>query len=68
MAGEHATNRKAMASITLLVMWEIWNERNDRVFHNKSSPLHVMLDRIKREERLWVIAGAKRLGDIMPRE
>jgi hypothetical protein len=68
MAGEHATNRKAMASITLLVTWEIWNERNDRVFHNKSAPLHVMLDRIKREARLWVIAGAKRLGDIMPRE
>jgi hypothetical protein len=58
----------SMASITLLVTWEVWNERNARVFHNKSAPLHVMLDRVKREARLWVIAGAKRMGQIMPRE
>ena len=61
-------NRKAMASLTLLVCWEVWNERNARVFNNKQSPSFVVLDRIKREARLWVAAGAKRLGDMLPCE
>jgi hypothetical protein len=28
----------------------------------------VILDKIKKEARLWVLAGAKRLGDLMPGE
>ena len=61
-------NRKAAASLTLLTSWEIWNERNDRVFRNKHAPPFVVLDKIKKEARLWVLAGAKRLGEIMPGE
>jgi hypothetical protein len=61
-------NRRAIASLSLLVTWEIWAERNARVFHNKHAPPSVMLDKIKREARLWVLAGAKRLGEIMPGE
>jgi hypothetical protein len=49
-------------------MWEAWNERNARVFHNKLSPSFVIVDRIKAEARLWVLAGAKNLGTIMPGE
>ena len=63
-----APNRKAVASLILLVTWEVWNERNARVFHNKSAPLFVLLDKIKNEARLWVLAGAKCLGNLMPRE
>jgi hypothetical protein len=62
------TNRKAVASLTLLVTWEIWNEWNACVFRNKHTPFFVLLDKIKREVRLWVLAGAKRLGEIMPEE
>jgi hypothetical protein len=51
-------NRKAMASLGLLVIWEIWNARNMRVFRNKHAPPLVILDKIKKETRLWVIAGA----------
>lgn len=61
-------NRKALASLTLLITWELWNERNARVFRNKHAPPFVVLDRIKNEVRLWVIAGAKHLGEIMPGE
>ena len=60
--------RKAMASITMLVSWEIWNERNARVFRNKYAPPMALLAKIKTEARLWVLAGAKRLGEIMPGE
>ena len=45
-------NRKAMASLTLLVTWEIWNERNARVFNKKFATPCVILERIKREARL----------------
>jgi hypothetical protein len=49
-------------------MWEVWNERNARVFHNKFSSSFVIVDRIKAEAHLWVLAGSKKLGTIMPRE
>jgi hypothetical protein len=61
-------HRKALASLTLPTMWEIWNERNTRVFRNKQSPSFVILDRIKVEARLWVLAEVKKLGSIMPGE
>jgi hypothetical protein len=46
-------------------VWEIWKERNARVFRKKMSSLFVILDIIKCEARLWVLAGTKRLGDLM---
>jgi hypothetical protein len=49
-------------------VWEIGKERNARVFRQKISPTFIILDKIKCEARLWVIAGAKRLGDLMPEE
>jgi hypothetical protein len=63
-----AGGRKAMASLTLLVSWEVWNERNARVFRAKNAPPQVVFDNIKKEGRLWIIAGAKKLGEMMPRE
>lgn len=68
MTEGHSSIRKGIASLTLLTTWEIWNERNARVFRNKHTPPLVLLDKIKTEARLWVLAGAKRLGDLMPRE
>ena len=62
------SNQKAVASLTLLVTWEIWNEPNARVFHNKSAPHFVILDIIKKEARLWVLADAKCLDTLMSRE
>jgi hypothetical protein len=61
-------HRKGLASLALLTVWEIWKERNARVFEHKLSPFFVILDKIKCEARLWVVAGAKRLGDMMPGE
>ena len=63
-----APHRKAIASLTLLVTWEVWNERNARVFQNKSVPSLVLLEKVKTEARLWVLAGAKCLDSFIPRE
>jgi hypothetical protein len=41
------TEPKDLASLALLVSWEIWNERNERVFRDKLAPPMVILDRIK---------------------
>jgi hypothetical protein len=49
-------------------LWEIWKKRNARVFRKKLSPSFVILDKIKCEARLWVLAGARRFGDLMPGE
>jgi hypothetical protein len=59
MKDDCTLNRKAMASLSLLVIWEIWNECNTWVFHNKHALPLVILDKIKRETLLWVIVSAK---------
>jgi hypothetical protein len=61
-------HRKALASLSLRVVWELWNEWNARVFCNKHAPSFVVFENIKREARLWMLAGAKSLGDLISGE
>ena len=68
MSGAGMINRKAMTSLVLLTSWEIWNEWNARVFRNKHASSINILSKIKLEAKLWVLAGAKRLGELMPGE
>jgi hypothetical protein len=68
MAEGPSPNRKGLASLTLLTVLEIWQERNARIFNNRLSPTFVVVDKIKCEARLWVLAGARKLGDLMPGE
>jgi hypothetical protein len=68
MAEGPSPNRKGLASLTLLTVLEIWQERNARIFNNMLSPTFVIVDKIKCEVRLWVLAGARKLGDLMPGE
>jgi hypothetical protein len=52
-----------MTSLTMFVSWTIWKECNVRIFRNKSAPPTILLALIKGEaKRLWVKAGAKKLG------
>lgn len=59
---------KALSSLLLLVGWQIWNERNARVFRSKAAPVAIVMRRIKEEVTLWATAGAKHLRNVMPRE
>ncbi|CAM0883761.1 unnamed protein product [Alopecurus aequalis] len=61
-----ASRRKAAASLTMLVSWELWSERNARVFRGKSTLPSIVLDRIKDETRTWAKAGAKHLEFLLP--
>ena len=63
MSKPNTTNRKAMASLTMLVCWVIWNERT-RVFQKKSTPPHYILKLIQEEARRRPGRGSPRGLDI----
>jgi hypothetical protein len=68
MTDSPSPTRKAVASLTLLVTLKIWNERNTRAFNNKHAPSTVILEKTKKEAKLWVAAGAKNLSNLLPGE
>jgi hypothetical protein len=45
----HGGTRKAMATLFMLVAWEIWNERTARIFKHGNTMPTIMFDRIKSE-------------------
>jgi hypothetical protein len=65
---KRGNNRKAMASLAMLVSWEIWKERNARVFRNTSITSIMLVAKIKDEAAMWCLAGAKALSNVMSRE
>ena len=54
-----------MTSLTMLISWKVWNERNARVFRQKIAPPPILLRTILEKAKLRVIAGAKKLGTII---
>ena len=60
--------RKAVASLAMMVSWEVWTERNARVFRNNSTTAALVFDNIKEEANRWCLAGAKALCNLIPRE
>ena len=61
-------NGKGMASLLMLISWELWKERNARVFRNVSAPPMILVEKIMDEAALWALAGAKGLDVILHRE
>jgi hypothetical protein len=66
LSGRCGKREKAMSSLAMLVSWEVWKERNVCVFRNHYSTVDMVGARIKDEMALWVSAGAKALGNVMP--
>ncbi|XBJ02722.1 hypothetical protein VPH35_022034 [Triticum aestivum] len=67
-ATKKTQSRRPPASLMLLIFWELWNERNARIFRNNAVLVGVIVARIKEETSLWSMAGARHLGNIMLRE
>jgi hypothetical protein len=65
---QRGQSRKAMASLAMLVSWEIWKERNARVFQNSATTSFMLIAKVKDEMAMWCHAGAKALCILMPRE
>ena len=60
--------KRALASLAMLVSWEIWKERNGQVFRNHFSTANFIIAKIREETTMWSRAGAKAICNIMPRE
>jgi hypothetical protein len=58
----HNISQKAFRSLALLISWELWKERNSRVFNRAESPITTLVFKIKEEFSLWLSAGAKCLA------
>ena len=46
---------KALRSLLLLVNWEIWKERNARIFDRCKSSTIALLTKIKQEAWAWAL-------------
>ena len=68
VARKRGHSRMVHSTLMMLVVWEIWNERNARVFRNTAAPTTVVIAKIKDEASIWARAGAKYLCNIMLRE
>ncbi|CAM0874879.1 unnamed protein product [Alopecurus aequalis] len=58
LASQLPTNTKGLNSMIILISWEIWLERNRRVFSNKKLPVRDILLAIRRSMDSWRLAGA----------
>jgi len=58
--------RDGVRSMIMLTAWEIWRERNNRVFQRSSrTPEHVFRA-IQEEARTWIRAGNRGLEGLLP--
>ena len=55
---------KGLKTGIILITWELWKERNARVFNNKASTSATLMQKIEDESKNRVLAGAKHLADI----
>jgi hypothetical protein len=54
--------RKGADTLFGLVAWELWKERNARLFRNESATSAQFLAKVKQIADLWIRAGARQLG------
>jgi hypothetical protein len=62
VAAKHTTPkpmRKGLPSMTLLIAWLLWKQRNACVFEGERSSTKNLLSQIRKEAALWAKAGGK---------
>lgn len=52
----------------MLIMWEIWKERNAKKFDKRELSTQALLTKIKGEANAWMLAGAKPLVILLAQE
>jgi hypothetical protein len=58
-------HRRGTSSLFTLVCWNIWKERNARIFRQKSAFLQLIIAFIRDEAREWSFANAKALRKLL---
>ena len=54
-------NKKKLDSMVVLIAWEVWRERNRRVFDKIIKPTNLLIDHIKNEAMQWALASVGKL-------
>lgn len=54
-----SSRKQGLRSLITLVMWEVWRERNARVFRKECRPIQRIMAAICEEARTWAYAGNK---------
>lgn len=65
VSGLPTSTRKALKSLIMLVIWEIWKERNNRVFRKSSRSVQQLVSTIQDEAKAWAYAGNKGLQQLL---
>jgi hypothetical protein len=52
-----SVKRRGFDSLVLLVSWEVWKERNARIFRNEVSTAAAIAKRVHDEGSQWIDAG-----------
>ena len=58
--------KEGVRSITMLTAWEIWKERNNRIFNRESKSAEQLLGSIQNEGRTWILAGNRGVELVTP--
>ncbi len=66
IATHPGTPRKGICTLLLLGTWEIWKERNQRIFQPSELSTLSLCAKIKEEAKTWTLAITKRLAEINP--
>ena len=56
---------QGLRTLIILVIWEIWLERNARIFKHKETACPALISKIKDHASCWKAAGAKRLSTLL---
>uniref|UniRef100_A0A0E0KLF1 Uncharacterized protein n=1 Tax=Oryza punctata TaxID=4537 RepID=A0A0E0KLF1_ORYPU len=64
----HAHITQGLKSAFLTTLWEIWMERNNRIFRGIESTSTALASKIIDELHLWELAGAKGVQRIISRD
>ena len=60
-----SNDAKGLRSLIMLVVWEIWLDRNARIFKHKETPCPMVISRIKDQANSYKAAGAKHLAALL---
>jgi hypothetical protein len=56
---------KGVCSMTILICWTVWMERNARIFEGKERSTFALVSEIKSEANFWCQAGNKALARVL---
>ena len=63
--GASPLRREGVRSVIMLASWEIWKERNNRVFNRKCNSCVQVFRAIQEEAKVWIRAGNKGLAELL---